>query len=34
VPPIKRLGAHVEVAAQDGLGNADFSQIEIRDVGP
>ena len=34
VPPIKRLGAHVQVAAQDGLGNADFSQIEIRDVGP
>ena len=34
VPPIKRLGAHVQVAAQDGLGNADFSQIEIRDAGP
>jgi hypothetical protein len=34
VPPIKRLGAHVEVAAQFGLGNADLSRIQIRDVGP
>ena len=34
VPPIKRLGAHVQVADQMGLGNAQLSQIEIRDVGP
>jgi len=34
VPPIKRLGAHVQVAAQDGLGNENFSLIEIRNVGP
>ena len=34
VPPIKRLGAHVQVAEQFGLGNADLSRIEIRDVGP
>jgi hypothetical protein len=34
VPPIKRLGAHVEVAEQMGLGNAQLSRIEIRNVGP
>ena len=34
VPPIKRLGAHVQVAGEFGLGNADLSRIEIRDVGP
>ncbi|MGH8093214.1 MAG: DUF362 domain-containing protein [Chthoniobacterales bacterium] len=34
VPPIKRLGAHVQVAQELGLGNADFSRIVIRDVGP
>ncbi|MEP6976278.1 MAG: DUF362 domain-containing protein [Spartobacteria bacterium] len=34
VPPIKRLGAHVQVAEQLGLGNATLSRIEIRDVGP
>jgi hypothetical protein len=34
VPPIKRLGAHVQVAGQMGLGNAQLSRIEIRDVGP
>ncbi|MBA3543015.1 MAG: DUF362 domain-containing protein [Chthoniobacterales bacterium] len=34
VPPILRLGAHVRVAEQMGLGNAELSRIEIRDVGP
>jgi hypothetical protein len=34
VPPIKRMGAQVQVAAEMGLGNADLSRIEIRDVGP
>ncbi|MGI8957200.1 MAG: DUF362 domain-containing protein [Chthoniobacterales bacterium] len=34
VPPIKRLGAHVQVAGEFGLGNADLSRIVIRDVGP
>ena len=34
LPPIKRLGAHVMVAEQFGLGNANLSRIEIRDVGP
>ncbi|MDQ3197683.1 MAG: DUF362 domain-containing protein [Verrucomicrobiota bacterium] len=34
VPPIKRTGAHVQVAEQFGLGNADLKRIEIRDVGP
>lgn len=34
VPPIKRMGAQVQVAAEIGLGNADLSRIEIRDVGP
>ena len=34
VPPIKRLGAHVQVSAEMGLGQADLSRIEIRDVGP
>ena len=34
VPAIKRLGAHVQVAEQFGLGNADLKRIEIRDVGP
>ena len=33
LPPIRRLGAHVMVAQQYGLGNADLSRIEIRDVG-
>ncbi len=33
VPPIKRLGLHVPIAAQFGLGNADLSRIQIRDVG-
>ena len=30
----KSLGAHVQVAQEYGLGNADFSRIVIRDVGP
>lgn len=34
VPPIKQLGAHVEYAGQMGLGNAELSRIQIRDVGP
>ena len=34
VPPIKRLGAHIMMAGQFGLGNADPSRIEVRDVGP
>ncbi|MEO8043606.1 MAG: DUF362 domain-containing protein [Spartobacteria bacterium] len=34
VPPIKRLGAHIQVAGEFGLGNADLSRIQIRDVGP
>ena len=34
VPPIKRTGAQVQVAAEMGLGNADLSRIEIRDVSP
>lgn len=34
VPPIKRLGAHIQVAGEFGLGNADLSRIEIRDVRP
>jgi hypothetical protein len=33
LPPNHRLGAHVMVAQQYGLGNADPSRIEIRDVG-
>ena len=33
LPPIQRLGAHVMVAAQSGLGNANPSRIEIRDIG-
>ena len=32
LPPIGRMGAHVEVAAELGLGNAEPSKIEIRDV--
>ena len=31
--PIQRLGAHVMVAEQYGLGNANLSRVEIRDVG-
>ncbi len=34
VPPIKRLGEHVQMAEQFGLGNADLKRIEVRDVGP
>ncbi|HEY1582608.1 MAG TPA: DUF362 domain-containing protein [Chthoniobacterales bacterium] len=34
VPPIQRLGAHVQVAEEMGLGNANLKHIEIRDVGP
>ncbi len=34
VPPIKQLGAHVQVAGEYGLGNADLSRIVIRDVAP
>jgi hypothetical protein len=34
VPPIKELGAHVKLAGEMGLGNADPARIEIRDVGP
>lgn len=34
VPPIKRLGAHIQVAEEYRLGNAQLSRIEIRDVGP
>ena len=34
VPPIGKSGDQVEVAAEMGLGNADLSRIEIRDVGP
>jgi hypothetical protein len=33
LPPIQRLGAYVSVAEQYGLGNANPSRIEIRDVG-
>jgi hypothetical protein len=33
LPPIQRLGAYVSVAEQFGLGNANPSRIEIRDVG-
>jgi len=33
LPPIQRLGAHVMVAEQFGLGNANPARIEIRDVG-
>ena len=32
LPPIGRLGAHVMVAEQYGLGNANLSRIQIRDV--
>jgi hypothetical protein len=33
LPPIGRLGGHVMVAEQYGLGNANLSRIQIRDVG-
>jgi hypothetical protein len=33
LPPIGRTGAHVDMAAQMGLGNADPARIEIRDMG-
>ena len=33
LPPIQGLGAHIMVAEQYGLGNANPSRIEIRDVG-
>lgn len=33
LPHIGRIGAHVDVAAQMGLGNSNPSRIEIRDVG-
>lgn len=32
LPPIGRLAVHIAAAAQAGLGNADFSRIEIRNV--
>ena len=34
VPPIKYLAEHVQLAGEMGLGNADPSRIEIRNVGP
>jgi len=33
LPPIARTGAHVDLAAQMGLGNSNPAKIEIRDVG-
>ena len=33
LPPITRMGGHVDVAAQMGLGNSHPAKIEIRDVG-
>jgi len=33
LPPVARTGAHVDVAAQMGLGNSNPARIEIRDIG-
>lgn len=33
LPPIGRLAAHVEVAGQIGIGNADLERIEVRSAG-
>jgi len=33
LPPIGRTGAHIDIAAQLGLGNSNPAKIEIRDVG-
>ncbi|HEV2841374.1 MAG TPA: DUF362 domain-containing protein [Chthoniobacterales bacterium] len=32
LPPIGRLAAHVQIAAQIGIGNADMARIEVRNI--